>query len=102
MVLISDVVVRFSEGCIRVVCVCDWQVVGLYRLCGSAVVKKELREAFERDSHAVELSENNYPDINVITGTAYQRYNTTWYIHTRLLRFTLDSNHFTSSLVWVY
>ncbi|KAK7132873.1 hypothetical protein R3I93_019197 [Phoxinus phoxinus] len=44
------------------------QVVGLYRLCGSAAVKKELREAFERDSHSVELSENNYPDINVITG----------------------------------
>ncbi|XP_065125121.1 rho GTPase-activating protein SYDE2 isoform X1 [Paramisgurnus dabryanus] len=44
------------------------QVVGLYRLCGSAAVKKELREAFERDSHAVDLSENNYPDINVITG----------------------------------
>ncbi|XP_051517376.1 rho GTPase-activating protein SYDE2 isoform X2 [Myxocyprinus asiaticus] len=44
------------------------QVVGLYRLCGSAAVKKELREAFERDSHTVELSENNYPDINVITG----------------------------------
>ncbi|XP_036448261.1 rho GTPase-activating protein SYDE2 [Colossoma macropomum] len=44
------------------------QVVGLYRLCGSAAVKKELREAFERDSHAVELSESNYPDINVITG----------------------------------
>uniref|UniRef100_A0A8C1NKC6 Synapse defective Rho GTPase homolog 2 n=1 Tax=Cyprinus carpio TaxID=7962 RepID=A0A8C1NKC6_CYPCA len=44
------------------------QVVGLYRLCGSAAVKKELREAFERDSHSVELSENNYPDVNVITG----------------------------------
>ncbi|XP_041133840.1 rho GTPase-activating protein SYDE2-like isoform X2 [Polyodon spathula] len=44
------------------------QVVGLYRLCGSAAVKKELREAFERDSKAVELSENQYPDINVITG----------------------------------
>ncbi|XP_071342529.1 rho GTPase-activating protein SYDE2 isoform X2 [Trachinotus anak] len=44
------------------------QVVGLYRLCGSAAVKKELREAFERDSHAVELCENMYPDINVITG----------------------------------
>lgn len=48
-------------------CVC-FQVVGLYRLCGSAAVKKELREAFERDSHAVELCENTYPDINVITG----------------------------------
>ncbi|XP_032381417.1 rho GTPase-activating protein SYDE2 isoform X1 [Etheostoma spectabile] len=44
------------------------QVVGLYRLCGSAAVKKELREAFERDSYAVELSENVYPDVNVITG----------------------------------
>ncbi|XP_059197212.1 rho GTPase-activating protein SYDE2 isoform X2 [Centropristis striata] len=44
------------------------QVVGLYRLCGSAAVKKELREAFERDSIAVELCENTYPDVNVITG----------------------------------
>nr|XP_040039949.1 rho GTPase-activating protein SYDE2 [Gasterosteus aculeatus aculeatus] len=44
------------------------QVVGLYRLCGSAAVKKELREAFERDSSAVELCENTYPDVNVITG----------------------------------
>lgn len=44
------------------------QVVGLYRLCGSAAVKKELREAFERDSYSVELCENTYPDINVITG----------------------------------
>nr|XP_033772874.1 rho GTPase-activating protein SYDE2 isoform X2 [Geotrypetes seraphini] len=43
------------------------QVVGLYRLCGSAAVKKELREAFERDSKAVNLCENLYPDINVIT-----------------------------------
>ncbi|NXJ47190.1 SYDE2 protein, partial [Spizaetus tyrannus] len=44
------------------------QVVGLYRLCGSAAVKKELREAFERDSKAVSLCESQYPDINVITG----------------------------------
>uniref|UniRef100_A0A8D0HMY2 Synapse defective Rho GTPase homolog 2 n=1 Tax=Sphenodon punctatus TaxID=8508 RepID=A0A8D0HMY2_SPHPU len=44
------------------------QVVGLYRLCGSAAVKKELREAFERDSKAVNLCENQYPDVNVITG----------------------------------
>ncbi|XP_075943942.1 rho GTPase-activating protein SYDE2 [Anarhichas minor] len=44
------------------------QVVGLYRLCGSAAVKKELREAFERDSCGVELCENTYPDVNVITG----------------------------------
>ncbi|XP_038596430.1 LOW QUALITY PROTEIN: rho GTPase-activating protein SYDE1 [Tachyglossus aculeatus] len=44
------------------------RVVGLYRLCGSAAVKKELRDAFERDSRAVCLSEELYPDINVITG----------------------------------
>ncbi|KAM9325435.1 rho GTPase-activating protein SYDE2 [Gastrophryne carolinensis] len=44
------------------------QVVGLYRLCGSAAVKKELREAFERDSKSVGLCESEYPDINVITG----------------------------------
>ncbi|PKK17272.1 hypothetical protein A306_00014645 [Columba livia] len=43
-------------------------VVGLYRLCGSAAVKKELRDAFERDSAAVTLSERRYPDINVVTG----------------------------------
>uniref|UniRef100_A0A3Q2Q5C3 Synapse defective Rho GTPase homolog 2 n=1 Tax=Fundulus heteroclitus TaxID=8078 RepID=A0A3Q2Q5C3_FUNHE len=43
------------------------QVVGLYRLCGSAAVKKELREAFERDSRGAELCESMYPDINVIT-----------------------------------
>ncbi|CAB1344031.1 unnamed protein product [Coregonus sp. 'balchen'] len=44
------------------------KVVGLYRLCGSAAVKKELRDAFERDSAAVSLNEELYPDINVITG----------------------------------
>ncbi|XP_069087754.1 rho GTPase-activating protein SYDE1 [Pleurodeles waltl] len=44
------------------------KVVGLYRLCGSAAVKKELRDAFEKDSSAVTLSEDLYPDINVVTG----------------------------------
>ncbi|KTG28374.1 hypothetical protein cypCar_00038808 [Cyprinus carpio] len=43
-------------------------VVGLYRLCGSAAVKKELRDAFERDSAAVTLNDELYPDVNVITG----------------------------------
>ena len=41
---------------------------GLYRLCGSAAVKKELRDAFERDSAAVTLNEELFPDINVVTG----------------------------------
>ncbi|KAI4888877.1 hypothetical protein NFI96_018539 [Prochilodus magdalenae] len=44
------------------------KVVGLYRLCGSAAVKKELRDAFERDSAAVTLNEELFPDINVVTG----------------------------------
>ncbi|KAM4623302.1 rho GTPase-activating protein SYDE1 [Polymixia lowei] len=44
------------------------KVVGVYRLCGSAAVKKELRDGFERDSSAVSLNEDLYPDINVITG----------------------------------
>ncbi|XP_028264224.1 rho GTPase-activating protein SYDE1 isoform X2 [Parambassis ranga] len=44
------------------------KVVGLYRLCGSAAVKKELRDWFERNSSAVSMSEDLYPDINVITG----------------------------------
>uniref|UniRef100_A0A4W3GI43 Rho GTPase-activating protein SYDE1-like n=2 Tax=Callorhinchus milii TaxID=7868 RepID=A0A4W3GI43_CALMI len=41
------------------------KTVGLYRLCGSAAVKKELRDSFERESTAVNLSEEVYPDINV-------------------------------------
>lgn len=49
-------------------CLSVCQVVGLYRLCGSAAVKKELRDWFERNSSAVCLSEDLYPDINVITG----------------------------------
>lgn len=57
------------------------QVVGLYRLCGSAAVKKELRDWFERNSAAVCLSEDLYPDINVITGHSDLRSNSgtcTW------------------------
>ncbi|XP_077482910.1 rho GTPase-activating protein SYDE1 isoform X2 [Stigmatopora argus] len=44
------------------------KAVGLYRLCGSAAVKKELRDRFEADSLAVRLGEDLYPDVNVITG----------------------------------
>ncbi|XP_013882394.1 rho GTPase-activating protein SYDE1 [Austrofundulus limnaeus] len=44
------------------------KVVGLYRLCGSAAMKKELRDWFDRNSSDVCLSEDLYPDINVITG----------------------------------
>lgn len=42
-------------------------LVGIYRLCASAVRKKILREAFEKDSSIVDLSAEHVPDINVIT-----------------------------------
>jgi hypothetical protein len=45
-----------------------FHVVGLYRLCGSATKKRILREAFERNARTVDLSPDNVPDINVITG----------------------------------
>jgi len=44
------------------------QIVGIYRLCGSAIVKKDLRRKLEENAGKVDLSGNNYPDINVITG----------------------------------
>ncbi|XP_049782686.1 rho GTPase-activating protein 100F [Schistocerca cancellata] len=43
-------------------------IIGLYRLCGSASKKRILREAFERNARTVDLSPDNVPDINVITG----------------------------------
>lgn len=70
--LSADVIDRFVKKkknvYLSVKCCLCFQVVGLYRLCGSAAVKKELREAFERDSHGLELCESTYPDVNVITG----------------------------------
>ncbi len=42
--------------------------VGVYRVCGSAKRKKRLREEFDTASAVVDLSRDNYPDINVITG----------------------------------
>ena len=44
-------------------------IIGLYRLCGSATKKRLLRDAFERNPRLVDLSADNVPDINVITGT---------------------------------
>ncbi|KOB77807.1 putative rho-gtpase-activating protein [Operophtera brumata] len=43
-------------------------IIGLYRLCGSASKKRILREAFERNARSVELAPDSVPDINVITG----------------------------------
>lgn len=47
-------------------------MIGLYRLCGSATKKRILREAFERNARSVNLSPDNVPDINVITGNTPQ------------------------------
>ncbi|CAG0880316.1 unnamed protein product [Darwinula stevensoni] len=43
-------------------------IIGLYRLCGSASKKSILRDAFERNPRTVDLTPDNVPDINVITG----------------------------------
>ncbi|XP_076334913.1 rho GTPase-activating protein 100F-like [Tachypleus tridentatus] len=40
---------------------------GIYRICGSALSKKMLRDGFERNSWLVDLTEENVPDINVVT-----------------------------------
>lgn len=46
-------------------------IVGIYRLCGSAVRKRMLREAIERScatgAWKVDLSAEQVPDINVVT-----------------------------------
>ncbi|XP_022257151.1 rho GTPase-activating protein 100F-like isoform X2 [Limulus polyphemus] len=39
---------------------------GVYRICGSALSKKMLRDGFERNSWLVDLTEENVPDINVV------------------------------------
>ncbi|XP_076371423.1 rho GTPase-activating protein 100F-like isoform X1 [Tachypleus tridentatus] len=39
---------------------------GIYRLCGSAVRKRMLREAFEMNPWLVDLTEENVPDISVV------------------------------------
>ena len=41
---------------------------GLYRISGNARRKKQLHAQFDEDSTAVDLSEESYPDINVIAG----------------------------------
>jgi len=42
-------------------------LVGIYRLCGSAVRKKLLRDSFEKNAWLVDLTVEHVPDINVIT-----------------------------------
>ncbi len=44
-------------------------IIGIYRLCGATTKKNILRLAFEESPDIVDLSSENVPDINVITGT---------------------------------
>ena len=47
------------------------EVVGIYRLCASARRKAQLREAFEKNAKAVDLSPENVSDIHVVTGKLF-------------------------------
>ncbi|KPM06628.1 rho GTPase-activating protein-like protein [Sarcoptes scabiei] len=42
-------------------------ILGIYRLCGSSLVKKNLRELFEQDVWLPKISADHVPDINVLT-----------------------------------
>ncbi|OTF82790.1 rho GTPase-activating protein-like protein [Euroglyphus maynei] len=42
-------------------------MLGIYRLCGSSLVKRTLRESFERNAWLADISAENVPDINVVT-----------------------------------
>ncbi|XP_070563974.1 rho GTPase-activating protein 100F-like [Ptychodera flava] len=44
------------------------EMIGVYRVCGSAKRKKSLKGEFDQNSAAVDISPENCPDINVITG----------------------------------
>ncbi|XP_077981872.1 rho GTPase-activating protein 100F-like [Glandiceps talaboti] len=44
------------------------EMIGVYRVCGSAKRKKTLKVEFDQNSSAVDISPDNCPDINVITG----------------------------------
>ena len=53
-------------------------MIGIYRVCGSAKKKKKLHDEFETASALVDLSYDNYPDINIITG-GYIVINRVWF-----------------------
>ena len=59
------------KRCIEEVDKRGMNVIGIYRLVGSAVRKKMLREAFEKNAWLVDLSAEHVPDINVITSESY-------------------------------
>ncbi|KAK9881699.1 hypothetical protein WA026_017218 [Henosepilachna vigintioctopunctata] len=68
LVAVSQQIPVIVKRCVEEVERRGLDIIGLYRLCGSATKKRILREAFERNSRSVDLSPDNVPDINVITG----------------------------------
>lgn len=73
---VETVVVREASGssvpliikrCVEEIEKRGLELVGIYRLCGSAMRKKMLRDAFEKNAWLVDLSAEHVPDINVIT-----------------------------------
>ncbi|XP_030852224.1 rho GTPase-activating protein 100F isoform X2 [Strongylocentrotus purpuratus] len=56
------------QKCVHEIEVRGINVIGIYRVCGSAKKKKKLHDEFETASALVDLSYDNYPDINIITG----------------------------------
>lgn len=66
-------------------------IIGIYRLCGADTKKNILRQAFEESPEIVDLTSENVPDINVITGERERaREGATWFgRHT----FTLFHSH---------
>merc|ERR1719489_45705 len=59
---------RLVHKCIEEVELRGMKVVGIYRLCGPAIVKRELRKKLEESKDEVSLAADDYPDVNVITG----------------------------------
>ncbi|CAG2109406.1 unnamed protein product, partial [Medioppia subpectinata] len=55
-------------------------LVGIYRLCGSSVRKKMLREGFEKNAWLCDLSPEHVPDINVIASDVFVRHCDKFYL----------------------
>ncbi|XP_048758454.2 uncharacterized protein LOC125668375 isoform X2 [Ostrea edulis] len=56
------------KKCIKEVEERGLETIGIYRLCGSAKRKTQLREQFDKDVDGVNLSKDNVTDIHVVTG----------------------------------
>ena len=64
----SDDVTHLVRRCVAEVEARGLECVGIYRLCGSARRKHQLRDEIERDARDFDVSTQNVPDVNVVTG----------------------------------